>query len=161
MSASELVVSQPAQQVAQAPEGTAPDIASSDTQAADVLKPPVIEIIDPKDGSPADRTEMQLTYSAQTSPKSPITRIGATVDGLQVASEDTVITDGTREAARVGRIRLSILRRDAVISLIAYNKNGASSPALVHIIWQGADPSGNKPDLMSFRWGLAHIKTLA
>lgn len=100
------------------------------------LLTPVVEIVDPRDPAREDRTDLRLVYSAQLQPGDDTFRIEALVDGVKVAAEERRLHD--KDETRVGLLRLAIPRRDSTVSVIAYNGNGASVPATVHVQWTGA-----------------------
>jgi WD40 repeat protein len=102
------------------------------------LLKPVVEITDPKDPVSEDRPDLALTYTAKLPSANDTLRVEAQVDGVKVAAEETRFID-TGET-RMGALKLAIPRRDSKVSVIAYNANGASAPALVHIQWTGAGP---------------------
>jgi WD40 repeat protein len=99
------------------------------------LLTPVVEINDPKNPAAADRTDLQLGYSVRLpSPDDPL-RVEALVDGVKVIAEDRplVSSGGTR----AGILHLTIPRRNSMVSVIAYNQNGAGVPAKVQVEWRG------------------------
>jgi WD40 repeat protein len=100
------------------------------------LLTPVVEIVDPRDPAREDRTDLRLVYSAQLQPGDDSLRVEALVDGVKVAAEERRLHD--KDETRVGILRLAIPRRDSTVSVIAYNDNGASVPATVHVQWTGA-----------------------
>jgi hypothetical protein len=100
------------------------------------LLTPVVEIVDPRDPAREDRTDLRLVYSAQLQPGDDTFRVEALVDGVKVATEERRLHD--KDETRVGMLRLAIPRRDSAVSVIAYNGNGASVPATVHVQWAGA-----------------------
>jgi WD40 repeat protein len=106
------------------------------------LLTPVIEIHTPKDPAAADRNELELTYSVRLPSPDDSLRIEAQIDGVKTtATDQPLVSTGD---TRAGVLSLTIPRRDSVISLIAYNKNGASEPATIHFKWRG---SGTDPKL--------------
>jgi hypothetical protein len=107
------------------------------TRAAPIgsLLTPVVKINDPQDPAPEERTDIAIGYSIQLPSPDDTLQVEARVDGTQVATEDRRLVDtGT---TRAGILHLKIPRRDSLVSVIAYNANGASEPALVHIQWRG------------------------
>jgi hypothetical protein len=71
-----------------------------------------------------------------------------------------VIAGTRREAAgdtRVGIFRIHLPRRNAMVSVIAYNKSGASEPASVHVNWAGLR-SEPKPSLYVLAVGISDYK---
>jgi WD40 repeat protein len=91
------------------------------------LLTPVVEIVDPRDPAREDRTDLRLVYSARLQPGDHKFWVEALVDGVKVAAEERRLHD--KDETRVGILRLAIPRRDATVSVIAYNGNGASVPA--------------------------------
>lgn len=109
------------------------------------LLKPVVEIVDPKDPVRKDDTDLALTYSVKLPSADDTLRLKAQVDGVKVAAEEhRLVNEGK---IRAGILRLKIPRRDATVSVIAYNGNGASVPALAHVQWVGP---GSEPKLILY-----------
>ena len=106
------------------------------------LLTPVIEIDDPKDPAREDRTDLQLAYSVRLPSAGDTLRVEALVDGVKIAAEDHRLVD--KGDTRAGILHIEIPRRDSKVSVIAYNDNGASVPASVHVKWTGP---GTEPKL--------------
>jgi WD40 repeat protein len=100
------------------------------------LLTPIVTIQDPKDPAARDSTDLELAYTIRLPSPDDSVRIEAAVDGAKVVADDKQLVD--RGDTRAGVLHLTIPRRDSVVSLIAYNGNGASVPALVHVQWRGA-----------------------
>jgi WD40 repeat protein len=100
------------------------------------LLTPVVEIHDPKDPASEDHTDLKLTYSVRLPSADDTLRVEGLVDGVKVAADDDRLVD--KGDTRAGSLHLVIPRRDSKVSVIAYNKNGASVPASVQIKWTGA-----------------------
>jgi hypothetical protein len=96
---------------------------------------PAIEIMDPKEPAAVDRTDLQLGYSVRMPLPDDALRVEARIDGVKAIVDDRRLVD--IGGARAGNLHLIIPRRDSLVSLIAYNSNGASEPASVHINWRG------------------------
>lgn len=107
------------------------------TKAAPIssLLTPIVEINDPKDPAAVDRTDIQIGYSVRLPSPDDSLRVEVKVDSAKVTADDRrlVPTGGTR----AGILHLTIPRRDSKVSVIAYNGNGASVPASVHVQWRG------------------------
>jgi hypothetical protein len=99
------------------------------------LLTPVIQIHDPKDPAAVDRTDIQLGYSVRLPSADDTLRVEARIDGAKVASNDRRLVD--TGSTRAGILHLRIPRRNSKVSVIAYNANGWSEPASVHIQWSG------------------------
>ena len=100
------------------------------------LLTPVIEIRDPKEPVATERRDLTLGYSVRMPYPEDALRVEARIDGVKVDADDVRLVDeGTM---RAGNLRLTIPRRDSTVSAIAYNRNGASDPATVHVEWRGA-----------------------
>ncbi len=108
------------------------------------MLPPVVQIHEPPAGASATDTVLKVTYSARSSTGDPVTRVEAQIDSRKTDASDQVIP-GTGDT-RVGILSVELPRRDAIVSVIAYNKHGASTPASVPIIWAGRG-SEPKPKL--------------
>jgi WD40 repeat protein len=106
------------------------------TRAAPVasLLTPVIQI-HAKDPTPADRTELQLGYSVRMPSASDSLRVEALIDGAKVTAEDQALVP--TGDTRAGVLKFTVPRRDSVVSVVAYNANGASTPASIHVQWRG------------------------
>ena len=100
------------------------------------LLTPVIQIHDPKDPALKDRTDLQLTYSVQLPSADDTLRVEALIDGVKVKAEEHPLVE--KGDKRAGIVSLTIPRQNSTVSLIAYNGNGASVPATVHVQWTGA-----------------------
>jgi WD40 repeat protein len=117
------------------------------------LLPPVVTIVDPPQEATMTETELKVIYSVRTPSGDPVTRVEAQVDGRKVGGEDQEML-GTGDM-RIGLVTIKQLpRRNATISIIAYNKNGASEPAAVQTTWggQGTQP---KPTLYVLAIGVS------
>jgi WD40 repeat protein len=99
------------------------------------LLTPAVEIHDPKDPALKDRTDLQLTYTVQLPSANDTLRVEALIDGVKLAADDHPLVD--KGDKRAGMLNLAIPRRDSIVSVIAYNDNGASMPASVHVQWTG------------------------
>jgi WD40 repeat protein len=106
------------------------------------LLTPVVEIDDPKDSASEDHTDLQLAYSVRLPSADDTLRVEALVDGVKLKAEEHRLVD--KGDTRAGILHVEIPRRDSKVSVIAYNKNGASVPASVHIKWTGP---GTEPKL--------------
>jgi WD40 repeat protein len=100
------------------------------------LLTPVVEIDDPKEPASEDRTDLQLAYSVRLPSVDDTLRVEALVDGVKVKPQEHRLVD--KGDTRAGILHVEIPRRDSKVSVIAYNKNGASVPASVQIKWTGA-----------------------
>lgn len=123
-----------AEAVRQADEAAGP----AQTKAAPVssLLTPVVTIEDPKDPTQQDQTELKLAYTARLPSANDDLRLEALVDGVKVNAEDHSLV--AKGETRAGILHLTIPRHDSTVSVIAYNANGPSVPALVHVQWRGA-----------------------
>ena len=99
------------------------------------LLTPVIEILDPKEPAVIDRTELAIGYSVRLPSPGDALRVEARIDGVKASGEDRRLVDSG--STRAGILRLTIPRRDSAVSIIAYNGNGASEPATIHVQWRG------------------------
>jgi len=106
------------------------------TRAAPVasLLTPVIQI-HAKDPTPVDRTELQLAYSVRMPSANDSLRVEALIDGARATAEDQALV--STGDARAGILKFKVPRRDSVVSVVAYNANGASAPASTHVQWRG------------------------
>jgi len=113
---------------------------------------PTVEIASPVQRATVTQRELNITYSAQTPSGDPVTRVEALIDGQKTHSSERVLT--ANDDARVGIITIELPRRDAIVSIIACNKHGASEPAKVQIIWAGSG-SDTKPKLYILAIGVS------
>ena len=95
------------------------------------LLTPVVEIDDPKDPAREDHTDLQLAYSVRLPSADDTLRVEALVDGVKLQAEEHRLVD--KGDTRAGILHVEIPRRDSKVSVIAYNDNGASVPASVHV----------------------------
>jgi WD40 repeat protein len=96
---------------------------------------PVVEIHSPKDQTAIDRTELQLTYSVHMPSPDEVLSVEVLIDGVKTPDvEQPLVTTGD---TRAGLLTITVPRRDCLISVIAYNKNGPGEPASVHVKWRG------------------------
>src|SRR5205085_439639 len=102
--------------------------------AVSSLLTPVVKIHS-ADPTAVDHTDLQLTYSVQLPSSGDPLRVEALIDGVKTAAVDhPVIATGE---ARAGMLYLTVPRRDSVVSVLAYNGEGAGEPASIHIQWRG------------------------
>jgi len=118
------------------------------------ILPPVVKIAEPAQKVTVTDTELKITYSARTPSGDPVTRVEARIDGRKTESTESVIPDTGN--TQVAVITVNLPRRDAVVSVIAYNKNGASEPASIQTIWAGRG-SEPKPKLYILAIGVVTI----
>jgi len=97
--------------------------------------PPVVQIAEPAQKVTVTDTVLKATYSARAPADDPVTRVEAQIDGRNTKGEERVLSAGGD--MRIGIITVELPRRDAIVSVIAYNKHGASEPAAVQIVWAG------------------------
>jgi uncharacterized caspase-like protein len=119
------------------------------------MKTPVVEIADPAQGATVTASELEVTYSARTSADDPITGVEAQIDGRKIAGDERVLI--AAGDTRLGIFTIQLPQRDATISVIAYNKSGASEPASVHVNWAGLR-SEPKPNLYVLAVGISDYK---
>jgi WD40 repeat protein len=119
------------------------------------LLPPVIQIHEPAQMAPVTETELKVTYSARAAEDDPITRVEARIDGRRTDARERVLT--VTGDTRVGILTIDLPRRDATVSVIAFNRHGASEEASVQVIWagHGREP---KPKLYVLAIGVATYK---
>ncbi len=140
--------------LADADKAAGAPVAKSAPLTASLLTP-VVEIKDPAAVSEQTSRELSLAYVARMTTSDPIEKIEALVDGVPVPAEDhELLTQGDK---RVGNLRLTVPLHDAKISVIAYNKNGASQPASVQVLWRGPGRE-DKVTLYVLAIGVTHYK---
>jgi hypothetical protein len=78
------------------------------------------------------------------------------VDGvLQANAHET--RDFDSGITRLGELRITIPRRDCMVSVIAHNRNGASEPASINVHWRGPE-TDPKPTLYVLAIGISNYK---
>jgi WD40 repeat protein len=125
------------------------------TASVATLLTPVVQIKDPADGGAADRPELALTYAVRMPTKDPILRVEALVDGAKVSGIDKELL--TQGDMRVGKLEFRLPPRDAKVSVIAYNANGASEPASIRLLWRGPAIDA-KPTLYVLAIGISRYR---
>jgi hypothetical protein len=97
--------------------------------------PPVVQIAEPAQKVTVTETVLKVTYSARAPADDPVARVEAQIDGRKTKGEERVLA--VAGDTRIGIITVELPRRDATVSVIAYNKHGASEPGSVQINWAG------------------------
>jgi WD40 repeat protein len=109
--------------------------------AVDVAKqlPPVAAILSPADGARMASSSVTLRYAVRTPADAPVTGVKILIDGRPVGTERgvKVVPDQAAEAS----LTINIPERDCEVSIIAENRNAASVPATIRLIWEGKKPS--------------------
>jgi hypothetical protein len=118
---------------------------------------PVVAIKDPAAVSEQTNRDFALTYVARMTTPDPIERVEALVDGVPVKAQDVLILSEADK--RVGSLRFTLPLRDAKISVIAYNANGASAPAIIEVHWKGPGRE-DKVTLYVLAIGVTHYKAI-
>jgi len=113
---------------------------------------PNVKIAEPAQRTTVKTRELKITYSAQTLSGDPVTRVEALIDEQKTQGSERVLT--ANADARVGIITIDLPRRDAIVSIIAYNKHGPSEPESVEVIWTGSG-SDPKPKLYILAIGVS------
>ena len=87
-----------------------------------------------------DRTDMQLAYSVQMPSAGDPLRVETLIDGVKTSAVDQPLVSTGK--SRAGIVKLTVPRRNSVVSILAYNGEGAGEPASIHVQWRGpgADP---------------------
>jgi WD40 repeat protein len=98
------------------------------------LLTPVVKVHS-TDPTAVDRTDLQLAYSVQLPSATDALRVEVLIDGVKTPAVDQplVATGGIR----AGMLKLSVPRRDSVVSILASNGAGAGEPASIHVQWRG------------------------
>jgi WD40 repeat protein len=99
------------------------------------LLTPVVQIHD-KDPKAVDRQDLDILYTVRMPYPGDSLRIEAKIDGVTAPDAVDQRLSDTGEN-RAGSLKLTIPRRDSLVSVMAYNANGASEPARVHVQWRG------------------------
>jgi WD40 repeat protein len=118
--------------------------------------PPVVQIAEPVQKTiSVTETQLKVTYSARAPADDPVTRVEAQIDARKTKAQERVLSTGGD--ARVGILTVELPRRDGTVSIIAYNKQGASEPASVRVSWAGHG-SEPKPKLYILAIGVSDYK---
>jgi WD40 repeat protein len=106
------------------------------------IAPPVVRILRPVDGTTFRSQEVVLEYSVHASSGKRISDVDMRINGAALASRAAVPLDPRGDLPM--RMSLTLPREDVTITLVAYDGQRASEPAIVHLRWDGAKP-GEKP----------------
>lgn len=114
------------------------------------ILPPVIEIIEPADGTAVEGEDCIVTYWLESPAGDPVRRVKALLDGR-------VVTENP-EPPFSGRMIVPLSGEDATLTLIAEGTR-ASDPATVRLRWRGAVIGERvKPVLWVLAVGINHYK---
>jgi hypothetical protein len=116
--------------------------------------PPVVSLLTPEDRSEASSPTITVRYTTRS--QEPITEVKVLVDGRPVfvgstgkdkrESGNLSVLDANRglkglndrkDVKESGDLSVPIPPRDCEVSIIAENRNGASEPATVRLLWKG------------------------
>jgi WD40 repeat protein len=128
------------------------------TSAASRL-PPVVRIVSPPPGAPADRGEVTIEYELRSPSGLPVDSIEVQVDGRLADAFQRTETgvDGTQ----VERRTIAIPPRDVTVGIVARAGLRASDVASVQLKWTGAAPGADdqiKPKLYGLLVGAGSFK---
>ncbi|HYN85162.1 MAG TPA: caspase family protein [Pyrinomonadaceae bacterium] len=112
------------------------DEAGRRSQEADVMRqrPPVVELLSPADGAQVASSEVTLRFRVRAPSGEPVTALRALVDGRpdpDAAEHDLNLAAGAGGVERVLRVRVP--EQGGILSVIAENRFGASSPATTRV----------------------------
>jgi WD40 repeat protein len=119
------------------------------------LLTPIVEIKDPAPLSEQTKSDFSLSYVARRTTVDPIQSVEALVDGVPVKAQDVELF--STADTKVGTLRFTLPLRDAKISVLAYNANGASQPASIQVQWKGPGRE-DKATLYVLAIGVTHYK---
>jgi WD40 repeat protein len=129
--------------------------------------PPVVTILDPKEGEVISTKEITVRYTIRTPSNEPITGITALLDGRLVDMQMDSSAIGktwTEETIHALQVRLSerMLAREFILALRIHNRYATSEPALVRLRWQGPVLSYEPlPTLYVLAVGVTNYKEIA
>jgi hypothetical protein len=106
---------------------------AEDARIADAL-PPAIEILDPATGASFQGPSVTLRYRVRSPEDKPMTGLDVLIDGRPLAARG--VSDAA-PAGGEGDIEIAIPPRDAEVSLVARNADGASAPATIRLRYSG------------------------
>ncbi|EFL51249.1 YD repeat protein [Solidesulfovibrio fructosivorans JJ]] len=109
-----------------------------DVRSPSVLtaRPPVVEILSPSAGSAFSTPDATVKFAVRSPGGEDVTDVRVLVDGARVV-EDHPSVAGRGFEPSVLQSKVTLPRRDVVLSVIADNKNGPSAPATVRLKWAG------------------------
>lgn len=130
-----------------------------------VALPPIVTILSPLDRTEISSTTVKIKYIARSPSSAPVTNVKILIDGRPVPAERNVNISGKGFGSDAMEISVTIPEKSCSLSLIAENKNAASEPAVVNLVWKGkkTDEFIIKPKLYVLAIGVSEYenKTLA
>lgn len=120
------------------------------------LLPPVINLLDPEDGSSVAKPEVAVRYALRTPAAAPATTIRVLTDGRPLGSFPA--GSPRRAGELVDTLRVIVPRRDVDLALVAENANAASEPARARLKWEGAPAAADRPKAHALAVGIAEYR---
>ena len=111
--------------------------------------PPTVRLLSPSDGASVRSTQITLEYTVQTADDAPLTGVRINVDGRPVDVERG-FKPGSKQSATI-----TVPAADCLVSVIAENRFGASSPAAIRLTWGGVVAPASATDLRPVLYVLA------
>ena len=127
--------------------------------------PPVVTILSPLDGGRFSSSSLTVSYDSSTASDSPVTAVRLLVDGRphQEVSRGLKVHEKPKAAANKDSnpqsLSVNLPERNLELSIIAENRHGASVPATVSLVWDGARKHEEfvaKPKLYAVVVGVSH-----
>ena len=111
--------------------------------------PPVVDILEPADGTTVYKRNLLVTYLLQSPTGDPVTRLKGLVNG-----RPAVILPNPPVSDEEESVLLKVPKEDSIISLIAENKHGSSEAVTRRIIWGGERQAPPRPKLYVLAVGI-------
>ncbi len=117
-----------------------------DVRSPSVLtaRPPIVEILSPTPGQAFTSPDVTVKFAVRSPGGEDITAVRLLVDGARVAEEHPALTGRGFEPS-VLQSKITLPRRDVVLSVAADNTNGPSAPATVRLKWGGQQGTAAAP----------------
>ncbi len=122
------------------------------TQLATVADhlPPVVDLLSPADGEPLAQGEITLSYRIRNPSGAPLVRLELLVDGQPHSSQDLT----TLESDTPQSLTIRLPSQAQQLTLIAYNRYGASAPVHLHLqSTEAVEQTALKPELVELAAG--------
>ncbi len=122
--------------------------------------PPTINILSPLNGAAAEVDMIELEYTVNSPPHSPVTAIKVLVNGRPVAVERGLTI---QTATGKNKIKVNIPHEDCTITLLAENQNGLSPEANLRILYAKKQETGSstRPDVYVLAIGISAYQNTA
>lgn len=118
------------------------------------LLPPVIEILNPEDGTSVTRRELVLEYKVRSPSGLPVTKLDVLIDGRPYKPGKA--RGGFNYSAGAAALKVDIPERDVEITLVAHTDASVSEAVSINIKWAGkVEDTASKPKLLALIVGIS------